>query len=319
MKPKIILTITVILIISTLFLNQNINASHKNIDLEPFPESKFIEVDNIRYHYRVWQPETEVKGKILLLHGFAGSTYSWRNNTDALKDAGYQVIALDLPGFGYTERKTGLNHSQLKQAERIWNFLAQLESEEIVDQTKKWHLLGHSYGGGTAAAVAYYNQAQVQSLILIAGALNLGARFNNKLLEIDLLQEIAKPVIRNIIFTEPIFELLLSSIYGEKPVNNDIQMLLEPLQIEKTEEVLIDIATTLQDLPESDFANINKPILLIWGEEDNSISTPPAEGRRLKAINNNSKLIYIEKASHFPMESHPDEVNSILIDWLNSQ
>lgn len=319
MKLKKFILILFLIIFITILLNQNISTKSNQLDEKPFPESQFLRVDNIKYHYRIWQPETEIRGKILLLHGFAGSTYSWRNNTEALKDAGYQVVALDLPGFGYTERKTGLNHSQLEQAKRVWNFLNKLESNKLVDQNKNWHLLGHSFGGGTVAAAAYYDQAQVKSLILIAGALNVEERFNNQLLEIDLLRKIARPVIRNIIFTEPIFELLLSSIYGEKPVYDDIQMLLEPLQIKKTEEVLIDIATTFQDLPESNFAEINNPILLIWGEEDNSISTPPAEGRRLKTINNNSRLLYVEKASHFPMESHPDQVNSILINWLNAQ
>lgn len=319
MRNKKFLIIAFILILCSIFLNQHIYANSNNINSKPFPDSRFIEVDNIRYHYRIWQPEGEIKGKVLLLHGFAGSTYSWRNNVNDLKNAGYQIISLDLPGFGYTERKPGLNHSQLKHAERIWNFLTRLESESIVDQNQNWHLIGHSYGGGIAAATTHYNQSRVNSLILIAGALNIEERFDNNLFKIELIQEIAKPIIRNIIFNEPIFERLLTFIYGEKPIDDNIDMLLEPLQIPGTEEVLLDIAITYQDLPESDFADINVPILLIWGENDNSISTPPEEGQRLKSINDNSKLIYIEKASHFPMESHPDKVNTFLIDWFNSQ
>ncbi len=206
MKIKIIL-ITLFLIISiTSLLNQNVYAENNQLAEKPFPKSQFLRVDNIKYHYRIWNPESKIKGKILLIHGFAGSTFTWRNNVKDLKNAGYQVIALDLPGFGYTERKTGLDHSQLKQAKRIWNFLNKLESEKLVAQNKKWHLVGHSYGGGTAAAIAYLNPAQVQSLILIAGALNLEARFNNSLLEINFIQEITKPIIRNIIFTNQYLE-----------------------------------------------------------------------------------------------------------------
>ncbi|MFW5790238.1 MAG: alpha/beta fold hydrolase [Bacillota bacterium] len=319
MKLKIILIIIFLIISLTVLLNQKISAEINKSTQKPFPESQFIKVDDIKYHYRVWQPERELKGKILLLHGFAGSTYSWRNNVKDLKEAGYQVIALDLPGFGYTERKTGLNHSQLKQAERIWNFLNKLESDNIVDPNKNWHLIGHSYGGGTAAAAAYLNQAQVQSLILISGALNVEERFNNSLLEISLIRKIIGPVIKNIIFTEPVFKRLLSFIYGEKPASNNINMLLEPLKIPGTEEVLLDIARTFQDLPEAKFKDINLPILLIWGKEDNSISTPLEEGIRLRNINKNAELKYIEKASHFPMESHPAKVNPVLVDWLNPQ
>ena len=319
MKSKKFITIILLIILIFISQNHNLNARDKNNDTKPFPESKIIQVDNIEYHYRIWEPAGEVKGKILLLHGFAGSTYSWRYNVEDLKDSGYQIIALDLPGFGYTERVKGLNHSQLNQAERIWNFLTVLESENIVDHNKNWHLIGHSYGGGTAAAAAYYNQSRVNTLTLIAGALNIEERFDTILLEIEILQELAKPIIRNIIFSEPVFERLLAFIYGENILEDNLEMLIKPLQIPGTEDVLIDIARTFRDLPESKFAIINLPILLIWGEEDNSISTPPEEGKRLNNINDNSKLIYIEKASHFPMESHPDKVNSILIDWLNTK
>ena len=319
MKSKKFITIILLIILIFISQNHNLNARDKNNDTKPFPESKIIQVDNIEYHYRIWEPAGEVKGKILLLHGFAGSTYSWRYNVEDLKESGYQIIALDLPGFGYTERVKGLNHSQLNQAERIWNFLTVLESENIVDHNKNWHLIGHSYGGGTAAAAAYYNQSRVNTLTLIAGALNIEERFDTILLEIEILQELAKPIIRNIIFSEPVFERLLAFIYGENILEDNLEMLIKPLQIPGTEDVLIDIARTFRDLPESKFANINLPILLIWGEEDNSISTPPEEGKRLNNINDNSKLIYIEKASHFPMESHPDKVNSILIDWLNTK
>jgi len=319
MKSKKLITFLFLIILISGLQGNGLNASEKNFNPGPFPESQFLEVDNINYHYRLWEPAEEIRGKVLLLHGFAGSTYSWRNNVKDLKNAGYQVIALDLPGFGYTDRVKGLNHSQLLQAERIWNLLAKLESEEIIEQNKDWHLIGHSYGGGTAAATAYYNQSRVNSLILIAGALNVEERFDTVLLEIEPLQQLAKPLIRNILFSEPVFARLLAFIYGENILDHDLEMLIKPLQIPGTEDVLIDIASTFQDLPESKFTDINLPILLIWGEEDKSISTPPEEGQRLYDIHDNAKLVYIEKASHFPMESHPDRVNSILIDWLNTK
>lgn len=59
-------------------------------------------VDGMLIHY-------ECAGEgipIVLIHGFGGSTYSWRFNLEPLAKAGYRVCALDLPGFGYSERTT---------------------------------------------------------------------------------------------------------------------------------------------------------------------------------------------------------------------
>jgi len=43
----------------------------------PFPESRFTTISGLSIHYRVWQPDGEPVGKILLLHGLGGSTYSF--------------------------------------------------------------------------------------------------------------------------------------------------------------------------------------------------------------------------------------------------
>src|SRR3954454_6874099 len=40
---------------------------------------------------------------VVLLHGFGGSTYSWRKVMPGLA-AHFRVVAIDLNGFGYTQR-----------------------------------------------------------------------------------------------------------------------------------------------------------------------------------------------------------------------
>jgi pimeloyl-ACP methyl ester carboxylesterase len=50
-----------------------------------------------------------VEGPVaLLLHGLADSLISWYCNIDFLADAGYRVIALDLPGFGESDKPSHL-------------------------------------------------------------------------------------------------------------------------------------------------------------------------------------------------------------------
>ena len=84
---------------------------------KPFANSQYVEVDGIVLHCRTWNPQAEqYLGKVLLIHGLGASTYSWEQTADALSQAGYWVIAADLPGFGYSSRQSGLDHSQKRRS-----------------------------------------------------------------------------------------------------------------------------------------------------------------------------------------------------------
>ncbi|MEO1646268.1 MAG: hypothetical protein AAFR67_13840, partial [Chloroflexota bacterium] len=37
---------------------------------------------------------------VVMIHGFGGSTFTWRDNIGVIADAGYYAVALDLPPFG---------------------------------------------------------------------------------------------------------------------------------------------------------------------------------------------------------------------------
>ncbi len=65
------------------------------------PEDKYIMIDNVNYHYREY-PGT---GRdIFLLHGFASSTYTWEKIIPYLTGQGYHVWALDMKGFGWSDK-----------------------------------------------------------------------------------------------------------------------------------------------------------------------------------------------------------------------
>ena len=40
---------------------------------------------------------------VVMVNGFMLSTYNWRNNAQALLDAGFRVIMVNLPGYGQTD------------------------------------------------------------------------------------------------------------------------------------------------------------------------------------------------------------------------
>src|SRR6056297_937384 len=108
----LVIVVFLLIIISTNLVFAEMNG-------KPFPNSEFKTIENIKLHYRIFQKNnSKSKAKILLVHGMGGSTYCWRNTTEALSKEGYQLVAVDLPGFGYSDRKVGLVHSSENRA--IW-------------------------------------------------------------------------------------------------------------------------------------------------------------------------------------------------------
>ena len=51
----------------------------------PYPNSHFIVIDSVRIHYRSWNEDpAHARGNVLLIHGFCGSTFCYRENTALL-------------------------------------------------------------------------------------------------------------------------------------------------------------------------------------------------------------------------------------------
>ncbi len=101
-----------------------------------------------------------IKGEgkpVVLLHGFLENLHIW-DDFSAFLETGFQVIAVDLPGFGKTS-VFGENHTMPFMAEAV---KAVLEAENIPEA----RLVGHSMGGYVSLAFAKKYPETVQGLVL---------------------------------------------------------------------------------------------------------------------------------------------------------
>lgn len=64
------------------------------------PESRFVEIDSLKVHYKLMGQDETV---FVLLNGFRASLYSWHAVMQPLSQYG-TVISYDRPAFGLTER-----------------------------------------------------------------------------------------------------------------------------------------------------------------------------------------------------------------------
>jgi pimeloyl-ACP methyl ester carboxylesterase len=99
---------------------------------------------------------------VVLFHGTAAWSELWRRTIDALAAAGFHVVALDLPPFGYSDRPG--SYTRQDQAARANDLLGQLRASPAI-------IVGHSFG---AVAVMRYPQ-RAGGLVLVDAALGLTA------------------------------------------------------------------------------------------------------------------------------------------------
>ncbi len=271
------------------------------------PDSRFTTVCGTMIHYHHFTPSNP-RGTVVFLHGFAGSLFSFRDNIDPLLQNDFAVVLIDLPGFGLSERNLGADYSNTGRAQLIREFADQLKLQQPV------HWVGHSMGGSIIAWLAALESDAAASLTLIAAPYGTPERatWQRVLVQYPPMQRLLMSVLPRFITAERIGSLLRSA-YRQSLKPDEIAGYMEPLQIRHTHNTLIGLIRD-RDSKELDPSTIDVPVLVIWGEEDTWVS--PEDANLWHQSVPDCQIHLIVAAGHNPMETHTDEFNSTLIDFL---
>lgn len=292
-------------------------SKQKDIPSKPYENSHFATIDSLRIHYRIWNMDIDhPKGKVLLIHGFCGSTFCWRNNYDALVAANYKVIAIDLPGFGYSGRDAKLNQSQSNRGRMIWELLEKIDDGD----TSKWNIVGHSMGGGTAEAVALMKPGRTQSLTILDGMIFIKNNNVNQrivgLVNLRLYKKLLLSYTEHNYLSFNNFRRELKSTYGFLPDTLTVNGYLTPLQIEGTAETIVNLLANSNEIQDLDASGLDQfPVLVIWGKNDRTIRL--RNGKKLKKAVPSIELKVIPDARHMAMETHAAVFNQMLVEFLD--
>jgi pimeloyl-ACP methyl ester carboxylesterase len=117
----------------------------------------FVRVDGRLLAYRRWGKSGT---PVVLIGGFIEPSDVWRRVGPLLARAGHRVYALDLPPFGYSERKGPYDLA-------AWS--AELEGFERALGISRPVLVGHSLGAATVVGEALRHPQQLRGIVLLDG------------------------------------------------------------------------------------------------------------------------------------------------------
>lgn len=124
-----------------------VSVAYASSGFQPYEDSLWFRYGDYDIHYRIAPAKADFKGRVLMLHGFLCSTYSWRNMAEELTQEGYECVMVDLPDFGYSTRET--EDMQIIPREEIIEALMR-----SIAPSEEWIVAGHSMGGGVAINIA---------------------------------------------------------------------------------------------------------------------------------------------------------------------
>lgn len=238
------------------------------------------------------QYEREGKGKtVLILHGWADSSRGWQAFRQKLAK-NYDVIVVDLPGFGGTqtpEATWGLDD----YAAFVGNFLQKIKA-------KPYAVIAHSNGGAMAIRGLAKKQFAAERLVLLGSA---GIR-NQYLGRKKALRVVAKT---GKLFTKP----LPSSV--KKRLRRKVYQTIgsDMLVVERLQETFKRVVT---DDVQADAAQLRVPTLLMYGADD--LDAPVQYGRIFHNLIASSELEVVPDAGHFVHLDKPDETLATIKEFL---
>jgi pimeloyl-ACP methyl ester carboxylesterase len=254
---------------------------------------------------------------IVLIHGFGGSAWSWRETVPVLADAGYRVVAVDLANFGLSDKSWDRDTTHARQADLVAGLLDGLG---IASAT----VVGHSMGGNILAWLAARHPGRVDRAVLVDAATGPAATGGEGgplgvLLQLPNVRRIAQLVIRSQLDADRLGDLLRSAYADPARATADaLAGYRAPLETVDWDEALLAIlrdgGASALPVPIEDL--LGMPTLVVWGRHDGWI--PLADGEALRAALPAAEWRIIDDAGHLPMEEQPAAFNEILLTWLES-
>jgi pimeloyl-ACP methyl ester carboxylesterase len=250
---------------------------------------------------------------VLLIHGLGASVFTWRHIVHPLARS-HRVIALDLRGFGRSDKRFGAHYSAADQAALVAAFIAKRNLAGIT-------LIGHSFGGTVAllTALKLRHEPWRLSRLVIMDAPALKQDFGDaaELLRLPGLSYIAMTITP----PELTARVLLHAVSapGRVVPERDIRGYAAPFYDLGSRHAFIATAQAIFDdntrTMGARYAAIRQPALLVWCRRDKIV--PLATGRRLARRLPKARLAVLGGCNHLPQDEVPGALLATLRPFID--
>jgi pimeloyl-ACP methyl ester carboxylesterase len=255
----------------------------------------FVEADGKLVAYRRWGSRGT---PIVLVGGFAEASWVW-NRVGRLLARRHRVYALDLPPFGYTERRGPYTESGWVGLVRAFDRRLGIDRPVVV---------GHSLGAGVAVAYALWHPRELRGIVLLDGDA-LGSGGGPRWLSYLLVPPWYTAVYRLATGSDWIVRRALSSAYGPDAPRLDeaeLERWERPFRVEGTAAAFRELlGNGLQGFRLDELRGVRVPRVVVWGAEDHvdDVSAGRTTARTVRA-----RFVLVPRAGHLSMLAQPGAV-----------
>jgi len=243
---------------------------------------------------------------VILIHGIPTWSYLWHKLIPVLSKQN-RVLAPDLAGFGYSDKRDNFDRAIDKQAELIDAWMNESGIENA-------HIVAHDIGGGVALRLATLFPNRVKKLCVMNGV-------SYDSWAIEAMIQLGHPSaykIASASTTVATLRQMLKQGFAETPEDEILDGIFAPYTTEVGKLSLIRNATALNTNLTTEITHLLPQIeaetLILWGVDDKFQLLK--YGERLADDIPNARLIKIEKARHFVMIDQPEIVAEHVSNFL---
>lgn len=272
------------------------------------------QVQGVEVFYReAGRPEAP---KVLLLHGFAASSYMFRDLIPVLA-RDYHVIAPDLPGFGQTTVLPGTGFDYTFD-----NLASVIDAFTVAKDMDRYAIYVFDYGAPVGWRLAVKNPQKITAVVsqngnayevgLSEGWADMRTAWDNPTAENrEALRRFNTPEMIKWQYTEGVRDTSLIAPEGYQLASAAI----ERIGVEPQMDLLLDYGQNIRQYGElhAFFRRYQPPTLAIWGRHDPFFV--PAGAEAFTQDNPNAEVRFLE-TGHLALETHGPEISAAMLEFL---
>jgi pimeloyl-ACP methyl ester carboxylesterase len=250
---------------------------------------------------------------VLLLHGWPTSSFLWRNVMPPIARAN-RVVALDLPGFGGSDKPGGARYTFGFFEDAIDGFLAELGIDEVA-------LAGHDLGGPVAVHWALDRQERVTRLALLNTLVY--PEFSEAVMAF--VKAATTPGVRERLTSpEGLEAAMRRGLADESKLTDELLAgVREPFQTDESRRSLADAGVGLEPEVFAEIArrlpSLRVPVRLVYGEQDRILPDVAETMARINRDVPDAQVTALPAAGHFLQEDAPEEVGELLARFFAAE